>query len=156
MKTEKKILRYEGLGFPVNLIGFPTKKIDDVDVPDYNMNDLMKLAFEALIIKKSRLTGAELKFVRSYLGETQAELARNVNAQNHSSVCGWEKKWSIPTGMDTNTEMVLRLYMLLHTKGKLKKIHDDTWHILNGIIFNALASLNGQSEALSLEYKKAA
>ncbi len=156
MKTEKKILRYEGLGFPVNLIGFPTKKIDDAEVPDYNMNDLMRLAFEALIIKKSRLTGAELKFVRNYLGETQAELARNVNAQHHSSVCGWEKKWSMPTGMDTNTEVVLRLYMLLHTKSKLKKIYDATWMKLNGIIFDALASLNGEPEALSLEYKEAA
>ena len=102
---------YEGLGFPVVLIGFDTRVVRGVKVPDINLDQLQKVAFEGLIVNPARFSGAEVAFIRSYMGYTQVEFAKLLNLANHSIVSIWEKKGLKGTGMDFNTETLLRLNM---------------------------------------------
>lgn len=89
--SHQKII-YEGLGFPVVLVGFKTKKIRGEVLPEVNFKDLQAMAFAALISKPGRLTGSELLFMRSYLGLTQLQFSKQVGLANHSRVSQWEKK----------------------------------------------------------------
>lgn len=105
----KKRVVYEGLGFPIILIGFKVKKIRGEDLPQVNLKELQAKVFEALTVKPGRLTGSELLFVRAYLKLTQAQFARKVGLANHSRVSQWEKKGLKPTGMEYLTELSVRL-----------------------------------------------
>jgi len=107
----KNKMLYTALGFPVVLIGFPVKKVRGVEVPNVNLNTLQKSAFEALIGKPASLSGAEVRFIRSYLRLTQTAFAKILNQSGHSIVSQWEKKGLKTTGMDYNTEILLRLHM---------------------------------------------
>lgn len=111
--AKKKVseMIYQGLGFPVILVGFDTKEVRGIKVPDVNLNRLQKIAFEGLIVKPARLSGSEIAFIRSYMGYTQAQFAQLLNLANHSIVSIWEKKDLKGTGMDFNTEIFLRLNM---------------------------------------------
>jgi len=109
MKKNKMI--YTALGFPVVLIGFKTKKIRGIEVPDTNLNSLQATVFEALIDKSSNFTGGEIRFIRSYLRLNQTQFSKILNQSGHSIVSQWEKKGLKATGMDYNTEVLLRLHM---------------------------------------------
>jgi DNA-binding transcriptional regulator YiaG len=110
-KKEMTEMVYTGLGFPVILVGFGTKTVRGVQVPNVNLNRLQKVAFEGLIVKLARYSGSEIAFIRAYMGYTQVEFARLLNLANHSIVSIWEKKGHKATGMDFNTETLLRLTM---------------------------------------------
>jgi len=110
MKKKKK-MTYTAFGFPIVLLGFRFKMVRDIEVPDVNLNTLQKVVFEALIEKPSNLSGAEVRFVRSYLRLTQTKFAKALNQSGHSIVSQWEKKALKATGMDYNTEIWLRLHM---------------------------------------------
>jgi DNA-binding transcriptional regulator YiaG len=116
--SQQKIT-YEGLGFPVVLVGFKTKKIRGEILPKINFKDLQAMAFSALISKTGRLTGSELLFVRSYLGLTQLQFAKQVGLANHSRVSQWEKKGLKATGMDYPGELVIRLIMAAAVEDRL-------------------------------------
>lgn len=104
-------IEWDGLGFPVVLIGFPMISVMGEDVPDVNMNVLQEQAFRKLISWPHSLTGQQVRFARSYLRQTQAEFAKNIHV-NPSLVSQWEGRANEPTRMETNNEVVLRLYML--------------------------------------------
>ncbi len=106
-----KYLVYEGLGFPVIMIGFKTKKVRDEVLPDVNMKQLQAMVFEALTVKPSTLSGSELLFIRSYLGLTQSEFALKIGLSNHSRISQWEKKSLKSAGMEYVTELSVRLVM---------------------------------------------
>jgi DNA-binding transcriptional regulator YiaG len=112
---EENKIHWEALGFPVWLVGFKMKKVRGNEVPDVNMKKIQGQAFKALILHQHRFTGSQVRFIRSYLRLTQNEFAREINV-NHSSVSIWESKGDDLTGMETNTELILRLYML-HSHG---------------------------------------
>lgn len=123
--SRKKII-YEGLGFPVILVGFKTKKIRDEILPDINFKDLQAMAFSALISKPGRLTGGELLFVRSYLGLTQLQFSKQVGLANHSRVSQWEKKGLKATGMDYPAELTIRLIMAAAIEdGLISKVYKE-------------------------------
>ena len=107
----KKGFVYTALGFPVILLGARFKKVRGIEVPDINLNTLQKSVFEALIDQPFCLTGAEIRFIRSYLQMTQDEFGKILNQSSHSIVSQWEKKGLKVTGMDNNTELWLRLHM---------------------------------------------
>jgi hypothetical protein len=52
----EKVLKFNGFGFPVLLIGAPVKKILGEDVLDLNFNNLEEQIFLALIKKPGRLS----------------------------------------------------------------------------------------------------
>ncbi len=124
MKT--KSLIYEGLGFPVVMVGFKEKKVRGEILPDVNMKQLQAMVFEALMVKSSSLSGSELLFIRSYLGLTQASFAAKIGLSNHSRISQWEKKGLKSCGMEYVTELSVRLYMAAAIRdGLIAKVYKE-------------------------------
>lgn len=99
------------LGFPVKLINPPMARVHGKLVPDINMRDLQHAVFGLLVVKPSRLTGAQVRFIRKHVRLRQSDLAEVLNLANHSPVSQWESREDEPAGMDYNTEVLLRIWM---------------------------------------------
>lgn len=105
----KKTITFNHLGFPVELIDFPHIVVDGELVPDVNYEKLEELAFSVLPRKPTRLTGAELKFLRHHLGKTQEQFAKWLeDSIDSSSISNWEAQDLKPTGMPDSTERSIR------------------------------------------------
>ena len=102
---------FKELGVPVLLVDVPVVEIRGEQVPDVNLKALQDSVFTLLVTKPSRLTGAEVRFIRKHLRLRQADLAQVLNMANHSVVSQWESREDALTGMDYNTEVLLRLWM---------------------------------------------
>lgn len=108
---------YHALGFPVIIknpayIEFEGEKTLDIDP-----KCLMESAFRALPQKKGRLNGSEVKFMRTYMELSQESFGRLVGV-DHSSVAKWEAKGLEFTGMEVQTEALLRMRCKLHFNGR--------------------------------------
>lgn len=99
------------LGFPIMLIDPPMIEIRGHLMPDFNMGQLQDTVFALLARKTARLSGSEVGFIRAYLRMRQVDFALLLNKANHSVVSQWEAKQDEPSGMDYNTEVLLRLIM---------------------------------------------
>ena len=116
----KKLIPYDELGFRVLLLNPPMFKLPDGSkVPSPNMKKLQVAAFKALAKKQSKLSGDEVRFVRKYLHLTQVDFAKWLNMSNHSVVSQWEGREDHISGMDYNTEVLLRLQMEAQISKKL-------------------------------------
>ena len=102
---------FEELGFPIVLVDPPMVTARGHEIPDVNLRDLQDAVFRLLIVKPARLAGAEVRFIRKHLRMRQADLASVLNMANHSVVSQWERKEDLPTGMEYNTEVLLRVWM---------------------------------------------
>lgn len=108
----KNIIPYDELGFRIYLINPEMHKLPDGTlVPSPNMKLLQDNVFKLLLEKKSRVTGNEVHFIRKYMYMTQNKFAEWLNLTNHSIVSQWESKDDKLTGMDYNTEVLMRLQM---------------------------------------------
>lgn len=74
-----------------------------VSIP--NINGLHKVIAHGIVMRKSGITGKELRFLRTEMGMTQAELAETV-AREPLAISRWERGES---PMDSNAEAVIRL-----------------------------------------------
>jgi DNA-binding transcriptional regulator YiaG len=126
----KKIV-YEGLGFPVLLIGAHTEMIHGEELPIINHADLELRVFHALLWSTHKLTGAELSFVRGYMRKTQADLAKDIGLRSHSMISQWEAKGLASTGMDPATENGIRTLLANHI-GLLQQYALRSLEILKG------------------------
>ena len=102
---------FEELGIPIVLVNPPMVEVRGHEVPDVNLRELQLAVFHLLIVKPTRFTGAEVRFIRKHLRMRQADLARVLNMATHSVVSQWERKEDLPTGMEYNTEVLLRVWM---------------------------------------------
>jgi len=102
---------FEELGFPIVLVDPPMVQVRGHEVPDVNLRELQQAAFRLLIVKPARFIGSEVRFIRKHLRMRQADLARVLNKANHSVVSQWESKEDQPSGMEYNTEVLLRVWM---------------------------------------------
>ncbi len=91
MKVKKETFIYEGLGFPIELIDTPMKKVFGEWVIDIDMNALQLFVFKGLIHKPYPLTGPELRFMRKFLELSTTELGENLGV-SHATVVKWEKE----------------------------------------------------------------
>lgn len=108
----KKPIPYDELGFRIYLLNAPMLTLQDGSVcPAPNMKKLQETAFHALAEKPTRLSGSEVRFIRKHLRMTQVDFACWLNMANHSVVSQWENKGEHLSGMDYNTEILLRLLM---------------------------------------------
>lgn len=80
---------YEGLGFPVELIDCPMKKMLGEWVIDINMAALQRFVFQGLIHKPFPLTGKEIRFMRKFLKISTTEFGDNLGV-SHATVVKWE------------------------------------------------------------------
>jgi DNA-binding transcriptional regulator YiaG len=150
MKT--KIVKnycYEGLGFPVLL--------DEVEIVEYNGEycpkiDVKKVAdivIREIAQQDTRLTGDQIRFIRSYFEMPLREFGEQVVHETHAAVSKWEKKGSQPTNMNKNTEFALRLYILEKTCTQ-NKAHRNQFYDRYMEIKECINAKNDESHALNI------
>lgn len=105
---KRKTVKFNGFGFPVILVNAPMKIEQGEEIPDVNFNRIQDSLFQALLLKPSRLSGAEVKFLRHYLELTQDAFSKTVKVER-SLVSKWETKDLKATGMSPHIEIFLRL-----------------------------------------------
>jgi DNA-binding transcriptional regulator YiaG len=109
-------MKFNGFGFPVILLNVPVKVEYGDEVPDINFKRIQEQLFHALLLKPSRLSGAEVKFLRHHLELTQDQFGKILKVER-SLISKWEGKDLKVTGMSTHIEIFLRL--------KLTKLKDQ-------------------------------
>jgi len=65
---------------------------------------------KSLVTQENRLTGNQIKFIRSYFSMSLREFAKVVN-ESHAAIRKWENFLDEQTNMDPNIEIMLRLYI---------------------------------------------
>jgi DNA-binding transcriptional regulator YiaG len=106
-----KKIRYNGLGFPIDLKGVKTREFRGEILPDINHRELEDQVFKTLLWLPAHFSGAHLSFVRGYMGLSQKEFATILGLKTHATISGWEAKENKATGMQGTTEVVVRLLM---------------------------------------------
>lgn len=108
---------YTALGFPVTILNPTYRTFEGEQVMDVNPTAIMEQVFHELPGKRGRLTGAEVRFLRSYLKLTQAGFGQLLGV-DHTSVAKWEAKKAAVTGMEVPVEVLLRAQCKLHGNSK--------------------------------------
>jgi DNA-binding transcriptional regulator YiaG len=122
MKTKiEPTLLYEGLGFPIEL-----KNVEMVDIngewhPKIDVHSVANKIIKKLAIQEERLTGNQVKFIRSYFSMSLREFGEEVVHESHAAVSKWEKRGDEITNMNENTEQILRLYIIEQTQTKTEQ-----------------------------------
>lgn len=91
MEKKKETFIYEGLGFPIELIDTPMKKVFGEWVIDIDMNALQLFVFKGLVHKPYPLTGKEMKFMRKFLAMSTTEFGAELGV-SHATIVKWEKE----------------------------------------------------------------
>jgi putative zinc finger/helix-turn-helix YgiT family protein len=93
MVEKKETIKDHQLGLPnVVLKNVPVrycKKCDEREVVFPQITRLHRLLAKALIMKKSRLAGLEVRFLRKYLGWSSSDLAHRIGVQPET-ISRWE------------------------------------------------------------------
>lgn len=116
-KTESSFL-YKGLGFPIELEHVAMICINGEWMPKIDVRKIADEAIKKLAIQEERLTGNQVKFIRSYFSMTLREFGKTVVYESHTAVNKWEKCGNDITNMNENTEQVLRIYIIERTQTK--------------------------------------
>lgn len=113
--TEKKIetFTYEDLGFPIELIDVPMKKILGEWALDINLNILQLEILNMLIHKPTPLQAEELRFIRKYFEMTTTAFGE-VLGVSHAAVIKWEGGGLPALPMD----VYIRMYVMDRLKAK--------------------------------------
>ena len=112
---------YQGLGFPIKLEKVEMVKIDGEWNPRVDVRKISDNAIRMLIARNERLTGNQVRFIRSYFSMSLREFAKEVVHESHTAVAKWEASLDEATKMDINIEMILRLYVIEQLESKTVK-----------------------------------
>src|SRR5579863_765149 len=112
MKTriEKEMID-TGFGFDVRLRNVPMIQIRGAWTPNINYKALAEAVLLLLSRKESRLTGHEMRFIRTHFEMTLQEFGRRF-CVTHAAVLKWEKSKNKNTNMNWTTEKDVRLFIL--------------------------------------------
>ena len=110
-KKTLKNFTYEGLGFPIKLQNVTMVLVDGKWHPKIDVRKIADNAICDLAFQKERLTGNQVKFIRTYFEMSLRDFAKEVVNESHTAVAKWEKCKDKATNMDTNIEFMLRLYV---------------------------------------------
>ncbi|MCB0421850.1 MAG: hypothetical protein KDD61_12695 [Bdellovibrionales bacterium] len=116
----KKVYEDYGCGFSVKLINAPMVQIRGEWVLDVNPKKLHEAVLNALVFKPSRLTGAEILFIRQYFQMTLKEFGEKFDV-THPAVRKWEETKNKATEMKWSIDKDIRLFALT---GISKKARD--------------------------------
>lgn len=127
MKTKQvKNYVYTGLGFPISLQNVTMVMIDNEWHPKINVDAVADKTIKELAFRQQRLTGNQIKFIRTYLSMTLRTFAKNVVHESHTAVNKWEKFGDAITNMDINIEKMLKFYIQRKVIGKAdEKFYDQ-------------------------------
>lgn len=114
-ETKIETFIYNDLGFPIELIDTPMKKIMGEWVLDINLNILQKEVLKMLIHKPTPLQAGELRFIRKYFEMTTTSFG-GVFGVSHAAVIKWEGGQLPAPPMD----VYIRMYAMnrLHAKNE--------------------------------------
>lgn len=122
MKTKTlKHYSYDGLGFAIKLQNVTMLFVDGEWSPKIDVKKVAEYAIRELPYQNERLSGNQVKFIRTYFEMSLRQFATNVVSESHNAVAKWEKFGSEPTNMDQNIESMLRLYIIDKLSTKTKK-----------------------------------
>lgn len=110
MRERKTLIDYR-FGFPVRLENVPVRQMRGHEVVDVNANALRYAVLAALLRKPTRLTGAEVRFIRLELELTKAAFAQRCGV-THPAVIKWEACDEDVTSMTPSTEFLIRFMIL--------------------------------------------
>lgn len=107
--TNKKLetFTYEGLGFPIELVNAPMKKVYGEWILDINLGKLQKEALNLLIHQPIPLQAGELRFIRKYFEMTTTAFGE-VFGVSHVAVLKWENGQLPAPAMD----MYIRMFVM--------------------------------------------
>ena len=117
-KFQKSYIDY-GLGFPVQILNAPLKKIQGEWVLDLNFEKYEKTVLFALALKPARLTGNEVRFIRHHFTMNLKNFGKRFGDVAHSAVIKWEKFGDRPTNMNWATEKDIRLAIVDKLRPKI-------------------------------------
>ncbi|MDF1795362.1 MAG: hypothetical protein P1U63_02365 [Coxiellaceae bacterium] len=121
---KKKIIKrftYKGLGFPVELNQVEMIKIDGDWHPKIDVRKLADEVIKVLAVQKERLTGSQVKFIRTYFDMSLRAFSKDVVHESHTAVSKWEGFGDNVTNMDRNIEIMLRLFVIEKVEAKTVK-----------------------------------
>jgi DNA-binding transcriptional regulator YiaG len=122
MKTKiEKNYTYNGFGFPIMLDQVEMVLLGDDWCPKVDVKKIANEAVKQLAIKDTPLTGNEVHFIRTHFGMSLRDFAEKVVHETHPAVTKWEKFEDKPTKMNTNTEIVIRNFILEQTSSPTEK-----------------------------------
>ena len=101
---------YNGLGFPVELHNVEMVMFNGELHPKIDVKKISNVVIKSLVAQKKRLSGNQIKFIRTYFSMSLREFAKVVN-ESHMAVKKWEDFGDEPTNMDRNIEIMLRLHI---------------------------------------------
>lgn len=113
MKPKEKKLKehlYDGLGFIVVLENVVFHQIRGEWLPKIDVEELATRAFKLLLSKPAKLTGNEIRFIRTYMNKSKPAFAE-VFKLSHTAVTKWEKVGDAIAPISPSQEMVLRLHL---------------------------------------------
>lgn len=113
--NEKKIdtFKYEDLGFPIELIDVPMKRVMGEWVLDINLNTFQQEVLKMLLHKPTPLLASELRFIRKYFEMTTTAFGE-VFGVSHAAVIKWENGQLPAPPMD----LYIRMYVMDRLKAK--------------------------------------
>lgn len=97
----------ESFGFPVVIHDAPKREYDGRWALDVGIEALNRAVLVELVQSPGPWTGAEVTFVRHWLGDTLEEFAERVGV-SHPAVIKWEDAEEEPTPMGKGNEYLLR------------------------------------------------
>ena len=137
IKKTMKTFIYEGLGFPIELHDVEMIMINGEYAPKIDVRAVADDAIKSLVLQKTKLTGNQIKFIRTYFSASLRDFGKIVN-ESHMAVKKWEHFKDKPTNMDPNIETRIRLYIYDKTcvKSKSDKIKFyDQYQAINEILY---------------------
>lgn len=132
-----KIFIYEGLGFPIELHNIEMIMINGKYAPKIDVRAIADDAIKSIVLQKTRLTGNQVKFIRTYFSSSLREFSKIVN-ESHMAVKKWENFKDNITNMDPNIEVRIRLF--IYDKACIKHKSDrirfyDQYQAINKILY---------------------
>ncbi|HFY0604147.1 hypothetical protein [Legionella pneumophila] len=124
------IFLYEGLGFPIELENVEMININNEWHPQIDVRYVADEIIKKLATQKERLTGNQVKFIRTYFSMPLREFGETVVHEPHTDVSEWEKCGDEITSMNENTEQVLRIYIIEQTQTKTKSEKNNFYSTL--------------------------
>jgi DNA-binding transcriptional regulator YiaG len=110
-KKEKNFI-YTGLGFPVTLEEVTLIYLQGEWHPKIDVKKIAKKTMKLLASQEQKLTGNQIKFIRSYFSMSLRDFAKQVVHESHAAVKKWEDRGNERSKMDINIEIMLRLYII--------------------------------------------
>lgn len=117
VKKQKNYI-YNGLGFPVLLEEAEFRKIGGKWLLKIDVEKVSDEVIKALPTKSAGLTGAEIRFIRTYFDLSKRALASELNV-SHTAVNKWEDFENERAKIDPHVEVMLRALIKL-------KLHQES------------------------------